>query len=461
MLAAHGLSEDDIVARKFDARYVSLMKELIARTRELFDQGLPLARSVDSALRVDIEMFSRGGLAVLNSIEAIGYNTLEHRPSIPKSKQMWLLLRALTETMFSRNSAPAISPPAAPVRLAIVEGDCIEPGLEKSADAAASGAAGSYAECHRIARAARSNFYYAFYLLPKAKRDGLAALYAFMRLVDDVADIGENPETAQRGLAKWRAAFDEAVTGNSQAFDGTAVMPLGQSLYGEREVLPALVDTMRRYNMPARYLHDLISGAEMDLTVKSYPTFDRLREYCYRVAGTVGLTCTHVFGYRDPRALDLAEKLGLAFQLTNIIRDVHEDAALGRVYIPDEDLVRYNVSPDDFLHDEATLGMRELLRFEADRAWRLYEECAELIDLVDADSRSALWLLVHTYSALLARIESLDFAVFSERVRLSKAEKMIFIGRARFGRLTRDNVLEKRDRDRRRPGGTFLGRRAG
>jgi phytoene synthase len=218
---------------------------------------------------------------------------------------------------------------------------------------------------------------------------------------------------------------------------------------------------MRRYNMPARYLHDLISGAEMDLTVKSYPTFDRLREYCYRVAGTVGLTCTHVFGYRDPRALDLAEKLGLAFQLTNIIRDVHEDAALGRIYIPDEDLARYGVSPEDFSRNEATLGVRELLRFEADRAWRIYEECSELVDLVDADSRGALWLLVHTYSALLARIESVDFAVFGERVRLSKAEKMLFIARARFGRLTRNNVIEKRDRDRRRAGRAFLGRRAG
>jgi phytoene synthase len=213
--------------------------------------------------------------------------------------------------------------------------------------------------------------------------------------------------------------------------------------------------------MPARYLHDLISGAEMDLTVKSYPTFDRLREYCYRVAGTVGLTCTHVFGYSDPRALDLAERLGLAFQLTNIIRDVHEDAALGRVYIPEEDLARYGVAPEDFSRNEATLGVREVLRFEADRAWRIYEECSELLDLVDADSRGALWLLVRTYSALLARIESVDFAVFGGRVRLSKAEKMILIARARFGQHDRKNVIENRDRDRRRTGGAFLGRRAG
>jgi phytoene synthase len=218
---------------------------------------------------------------------------------------------------------------------------------------------------------------------------------------------------------------------------------------------------MRRYNMPARYLHDLISGAEMDLTVKSYPTFDRLREYCYRVAGTVGLTCTHVFGFRDARALDLAEKLGLAFQLTNIIRDVRDDYAMRRVYLPQEDLAQYNVKPEDFARSEATLGVRELLRFEAQRARQCYEEGAALLSLVAPESRAALWLLVHTYSALLARIEDLDFAVFGERVRLSKAEKIVFIAKARFTRLTEENILEKRDRDRRRAGGNGGGRRAG
>jgi phytoene synthase len=247
-----------------------------------------------------------------------------------------------------------------------------------------------------------------------------------------------------------------------QCFDGTGALPLLDSAPdGAAEVLPGLVDTIQRYKMPTRYLHDLISGAEMDLTIRTYPTFERLREYCYRVAGTVGLTCTHVFGFRDARALDLAEKLGLAFQLTNIIRDVREDYAAGRVYLPEEDLQRYGVLPEDFARTEATLGVRELLRFEADRAWQSYEEGAALLGLINPESRGALWLLVHTYSALLARIESLDFAVFGERVRLSRAEKMIFITRARFVRLTEENVLEKRDRDRRRAGGAGSRRRAG
>jgi squalene synthase HpnC len=432
---AHGLAEADIVNRRFDDRYVNLMKDLIARTRALFAEGAPLAKMVDSRLSIDLDMFSRGGLAVLDAIEASGYDTLHARPSIGKGKQARLLGRALVTHLVARDPKPAATKQSTH--------------QEEIADSVAQ----SYEECHRIARSSHSNFYYAFFLLPRKRRDGLAALYAFMRLVDDVADEGNDVSVKQRGLAKWRAALDDAVNASNRANDSA---PAGAAL-----VLPALVDTMRRYNMPARYLHDLISGAEMDLTVKSYATFDRLREYCYRVAGTVGLTCTHVFGFRDQRALDLAEKLGLAFQLTNIIRDVRDDYAMGRVYLPHEDLAQYSVDPQDFARSAATLGVRELLRFEAARAWECYEEGAALLNLIEPESRPALWLLVHTYSALLARIEELDYAVLGERVRLSKAEKLVFIAKARFARLTEENILEKRDSDRRRAGGAGGRRRAG
>jgi squalene synthase HpnC len=448
--ATHGLTETDIVERRFDARYVELMKDLIARTRALFAEGTPLAKMVDARLSVDLEMFSRGGRAVLDAIEASGFDTLHHRPSIGKGKQIRLLGRALAAHAAAKLSAAGAqhAAPQTPSRP-----NSSAPNRPAELDATTTTLAGSYESCHRIAKAARSNFYYAFFLLPKSRRDGLVALYAFMRLIDDVADEGGDLTAKQRGLANWRAALDAAVTGSDRA---ASSVPAGAAA-----VLPALVDTMQRYNMPARYLHDLISGAEMDLTVQTYPTFDRLREYCYRVAGTVGLTCTHVFGFSDPRALDFAEKLGLAFQLTNIIRDVHDDYALGRVYVPEEDLERYGVSPEDFGSNVATLGVRELLRFEADRAWQCYDEGAALLGLIDPESRPTLWLLTHTYSALLARIESLDFAVFGERVRLSRAEKMLFIAQARFGRVTEENILEKCDRDRRRPGGLGSRRRAG
>ena len=449
-VAAHGLSEQEIVGRKFDARYVSLMKELIEYTRGLFQKGMPLSKRVEGKLSVDLEMFSRGGLAVLDAIEAIGYDTLHRRPEVSKVKQVGLLGRALITHALGDSSESH-------------NGGFVREGASYGAsDPTAAEISASYSNCHQIARSAQSNFYPAFFLLPKQKRDGIVALYAFMRLIDDVSDEGADVVAKQRGLARWRAALDEAVTGQSQAFDGNAARSLQSGdLYGEREVLPALVDTMERFRMPARYLHDLISGAEMDLTIQEYPTFERLKEYCYRVAGTVGLTCTHIFGFRDSKALDLAEKLGLAFQLTNIIRDVREDYSVGRIYLPEEDLARYGVAKEDLGRNEATLGVRELLRFEADRAWKLYEEGSQLLGLIEEDSRGTLWLLVQTYSALLARIESVDFAVFGERVRLSKPEKVMLMAKARFGRPTEENILAKCDRDRRRAGGAVGGRRAG
>jgi squalene synthase HpnC/squalene synthase HpnD len=455
--AAHSVTEADIVERRFDPRYVELMKDLLARTRALFAEGLPLAKMVDSRLSVDLEMFTRGGLAVLDAIESAGYDTLHYRPAISKAKQGQLLTRSLLSHLAAKIFRPvAGAHQLAPPTLQSRESE------KSSSHPPASEVAQSYEACDALARASHSNFYYAFYLLPKSRRDALAALYAFMRLIDDVADEGADVAAKQRALAKWRSDLDEAVTGLDQCFDGTAALPLDSPPdNAAARILPALADTLRRYKIPSRYLHDLISGAEMDLTVRAYPTFDRLREYCYRVAGTVGLTCTHVFGFRDSRALDLAEKLGLAFQLTNIIRDVRADYALGRVYLPEEDLARFNVSPQDFARTEATLGVRELLRFEADRAWQCYQEGSPLLGLIDQESRPALWLLVHTYSALLARMESVDFAVFSERVRLSRAEKLVFIAKARFARTTEENILEKRDRDRRRAGGVGGRRRAG
>jgi len=447
--AAHGLSEQEIVEKKFDQRYVALMKELINYTRALFEKGMPLSKMVEGKLSVDLEMFSRGGLAVLDAIEKMGCDTLHRRPEVSKAKQVRLLGRALVTQVFSSSPTPINEAVRTPV--------CNEQAAPVMLDVH-----GSYEECHRIAKGANSSFYPAFFLMPKPKRDGIVALYAFMRLIDDVSDEGADLAAKQRGLAKWRAALDQAITKQEQVVDGSAAIASPFSgLKGAAQILPALVDTIERYKMPSRYLHDLISGAEMDLTVQSYPSFERLKEYCYRVAGTVGLTCTHIFGFHDFRALEFAEKLGLAFQLTNIIRDVQEDYKLGRVYLPEEDLAHYRVTQEDLGRNETSLGMRELLRFEAERAWKLYEEGSQLLAMIEEDSRATLWLLVHTYSSLLARIESVDFDVFGGRVRLTKAEKLKLVAKARFGRHTKENILAKRDRDRRRASGAVSGRIAG
>jgi len=439
-LEAHGLDSTDIVERRFDSRYVALMRDLLARTRELFAAGMPLERLVAPELRTDVELFSRGGLAVLDAIESTGYNTLQHRPELSRARKMQLLGRALGSRLLGAVARP----------------DGAGNARQRAARAENFNVAASYSECRRVARAAASNFYYAFFLLPRPKRDALCALYAFMRRVDDVSDTPGGLAEKQCGLAQWRAAFDEALAG-----EGIALHREAARAGDAQRVLPALADTVRRYSIPPRYFHDLISGAEMDLSIASYTTFDRLREYCYRVAGTVGLTCIQVFGFRDSRAPDLAEKLGIAFQLTNILRDVPRDFQMGRVYLPQEELERFDCRREDLGGGRLTPALAELLRFTAERAWRFYEEGAELLGLVDADSRPALWALVRTYSGLLREIEARGCDVFSSRVRLSAAAKAEILIRARLGGWSETNALEQRDRDRRRAGGTLLGRRAG
>lgn len=435
-LTSHGLTEREIVERNFDQRYVELMKELVARARGLFLGGLPLAQMVDATLRVDIELFSRGGMAILDAIEKSGHNTLQHRPALSKMTKGRLLFGALTSKLFSRHSGETGQRAQSPEKLASI-GSAPRVADERTV-------AESYAECNRIARAAHSSFYLAFYGLKREKRNALCALYAFMRLVDNVSDEPGDLESKRRGLARWRGWLDEAVAGQT----------------GGHAILPALADTMARFEIPTRYFHDLILGAEMDLTVARYATFDRLAEYCYRVAGTVGLTCLHVFGFRDPHAPDLAERLGLAFQMTNIIRDVRGDHEMGRVYLPQEDLAKFGLRDDD-LRGPVSAQLRNLLEYEADRGWRLYHEGAELVEQVDADSRATLWALVRTYSTLLARIEERGFDVFSGRISLSSAEKLQYLLTAGMSNWWKKDALAKRTGDRRRTGGPVLRRRAG
>lgn len=445
-LAKHGLTEEDIVAKRFDARYVALMKSLIARTRELFAAGLPLANLVDNRLRTDIELFSRGGIAILDAIEASGYNTLSRRPSLSKWTKASLLVRALSSRALARDSHGGVEISSASTLPMATEaaGALAAVAPISSPTNQPLAVAASYAECNRIAREARSSFYLAFFGLRKEKRNALCALYAFMRLVDNVSDEPGDVESKRLGLARWRALLDEAAAGHTES----------------HPILPALADTMKRFEIPSRYFHDLILGAEMDLTVTSYATFDRLSEYCYRVAGTVGLTCLHVFGFRDPKAPDLAERLGLAFQITNILRDVQSDHEMGRIYLPLEDLARFSVQESE-LRGPITPQLRELLAFSAERAWRFYREGAPLVAKIDPDSRATLWALIRTYSSLLARIEERGFDVFSSRVSLSSAEKLQFLLTAGMTGWWKRDALAKRVGDRRRSGGSSLRRRAG
>jgi phytoene synthase len=278
--------------------------------------------------------------------------------------------------------------------------------------------AASYEHCRNIARVAARNFYYGFALLPAQKRDALCALYAFMRRADDISDSEGNFQQKDQGLKAWRNALDQALKGN----------------YNGSRLLPAFHHTIEHYRISPEYFHDLMNGAEMDLSVRRYDTFEDLSRYCYCVAGTVGLCCVHVFGFQDRRVLELAPKLGIAFQLTNILRDVAEDFTMGRVYIPQTDLKQFGCTEQDLSSKAAGPAFVQLMRFEADRAWGLYEQGSELLSLVDNDSRAALWTLMRIYSGILAKIESIHFDVLARpHPGLSKLEKAWIMLRAGAG----------------------------
>ena len=284
----------------------------------------------------------------------------------------------------------------------------------------------SYAQAKRVAKAQARNFYYGFRLLPAEKHAALCALYAFMRWVDDISDEPGEAAAKGRGMELARDAVERAARGGE----------------GGPVFLPALADTLSRYRIPRGYLDELIAGAEMDLAGASYRTFDELRLYCHRVAGIVGQCCVHVFGFTDARALELGDRLGLAFQLTNILRDVAQDHALGRVYLPAEDLERFAVRAEELPAAPPGKAARELFRFQAERARGFYEEGAALLPLVDEDSRAALWALARIYGGLLGKMEAASYDVISKRVSLSATEKTWILLRARFGMWSEENGFE-------------------
>ena len=276
--------------------------------------------------------------------------------------------------------------------------------------------AASYEYCVAVARARAKNFYYAFLVLPEQKRLAMCAVYAFMRECDDLSD--EAGATRER-LAEWRGELDAALAGHA----------------GPHPVWPAFLDVMRRYEIPTRYAHEMIAGVSSDLDPRHVETFDDLYRYCYLVASVVGLTTIHIFGFQDPRAPLLAERCGIAFQLTNIIRDAGEDARNGRLYLPAEDLRRFDVTLEALRGERTPEEVRRLLAMEGERARAYYDEARPLIGMMAEDSRPALWALIEIYSRLLQRIHERRYDVLPGKIRLTTAEKTGVLGQAWVKRL--------------------------
>lgn len=295
----------------------------------------------------------------------------------------------------------------------------------------------AYSVCRSITRSAAKNFYYAFLVLPRAKRQALCAVYAFMRRCDDIADDESvSPYDRRQKLTAWLDGLHRAESGEPT----------------DEPVLLALTHAQRRYNIRVGLLDQLAYGTAMDVEGAQaadageppappglsvhYRTFDELYQYCYRVASVVGLVCIHVFGYRDPAAEPLAERLGVAFQLTNIIRDVKEDADVGRVYLPEEDLNKFGISLSGLRATADPARFRPLLAMEAARAREYYRAGEELIPLVEEDSQPALWVLITIYQRLLEKIALREYDVFSGKVSLTVREKLGILAKGFLKRLS-------------------------
>lgn len=267
--------------------------------------------------------------------------------------------------------------------------------------------------CSRLTRQSRSNFYYAFLFLPKPRRDALYAVYAFCRTVDDIADLGEerglDPASQRAALSRWRELVALCYRPGAVPDDPLACR---------------LAEAVRDYRLPREALEAIIDGVAMDVDHVTYETADDLYPYCYRVASAVGLCCIEIFGYTDPRAREYAVNLGIALQLTNILRDVGADASRGRVYLPLADLRRFGVEPEDLRAGRYTDAFVSLMRHEAERARHYYRVARAALPPADRRSLVPAEIMGQIYAALLAEIEARRFRVFGERISLPVHRKV-------------------------------------
>ena len=274
-----------------------------------------------------------------------------------------------------------------------------------------------------ITKASRTNFYYAFLFLPKAQREALYAVYAFARLVDDAVDQAVSPLAAEEAIAGWREELARVYGMGGGMGGGTggggASRPIAHPVARQLSVV------VKQFRLPKDYFDALIDGVEMDLTHQRYETFEQLSRYCYRVASVVGLICIEIFGYRNPATRDYAIAQGMAFQLTNILRDVKVDADRGRVYLPLEELARFGCGEAELLAHHYTDAFVELMAFQCERARAYYDKAAGLLPAEDRRTMLASEIMGGIYRRLLDEIEARRYNVFEEEIRLSAPAKLL------------------------------------
>ncbi len=261
--------------------------------------------------------------------------------------------------------------------------------------------------CQEKAAQSGSSFYYSFLFLPREKREAITALYAFCREVDDAVDECSDAAIARTKLAWWRSELANAYAGNPQ-----------------HPVSKALLPAIRRHGLPIEQFQEIIDGMEMDLEQNRYADFKALHLYCYRVASVVGQLAATLFGYQERQTLKYAHDLGLAFQLTNIIRDVGEDARRNRIYLPQDELARFGVTEQDILQRRATPAFRELMEFQVARARQIYAQAFQHLPRVDRRTQRPGLVMAAIYQALLGEIEREQFQVLNQRTSLTPLRKL-------------------------------------
>lgn len=274
----------------------------------------------------------------------------------------------------------------------------------------------SYRFCRQMARRSRSSFYGSFLLLPRAKQQAMCALYAFMRHTDDLGDSDLPAAQRAESLGRWRTQLASALDGRLE--DSADRDHRGTAL------LPALADTVARYGIPPAHLEAVIDGQVMDLEPARYETFADLVVYCQKVASAVGLACLHVWGFRDQAALVPAEKCGIAFQLTNILRDLEEDLGRGRLYLPLEDLRACDCRPEDLFARRVDDRFLRLVTMEVDRARAFYSEAAELARWLEPEGQRIFGMMSAVYRRLLEKVQLRAPQLLQQRVRLGGWEKL-------------------------------------
>ena len=263
-------------------------------------------------------------------------------------------------------------------------------------------------QAKQISKGSNSSFYYAFNLLSTEKRDAMNTVYAFCRRTDDIVDEGnDSHDVRYENLHKWRVELEKALYGTSNF-----------------SLLNKLSSTIKKFNIPVQPFYELLKGMEMDLQRNRYLTFDDLQLYCYRVASTVGLMCIEIFGYKHESTKDFAVNLGIALQLTNILRDLKKDAETGRIYLPKEDLKRFNYSEKDLINLTYNENFKMMMRYEVNRAKFYFNRATESLNLDDKGQMFAARAMQHIYSRILDKIVDADYDVYSNDVKASKLEKI-------------------------------------